>query len=149
MYPSIRHYMTARPRCIHADESVHRARQLMQASSIRHLPVLNGEQLVGIVTERDIRLLEGCAASPVTTCVRDAMTPDPYTVDVGAPLAAVARRMAERKLGSAIVMEDGKVVGIFSATDALQVLAEVFEEYFSAPTSDRWGAVLSPPGIER
>ncbi len=149
MYPSIRHYMTASPRTISADETLFRARQLMQALSIRHLPVLNGGQLVGIVTERDMRMLEGCGASSMETRVRDAMTPEPYVVDAKTALATVARRMVDRKLGSAIVTDEGRIVGIFSSTDALRVLAEVFEEHFSAPTSDRWGSVIPPREASR
>jgi len=149
MYPSIQHYMTASPRFIGADETVGRARQLMQAFSLRHLPVLEGERLVGVVTERDIRMLEGTGASATTTRVRDAMTPEPYSVDVHAPIAKVAQCMADRKIGAAIVTDDGKVVGIFSTVDALRLLAEIFDEYFSAPTSDRWGAVVSEPRVDR
>jgi acetoin utilization protein AcuB len=144
MYPSIRHYMTESPRSISADESLFRARQMMQALSIRHLPVTDGERLVGIVTERDMRMLEGCGVSTLKTRVCEAMTPEPYVVDARTPLAAVARQMTDRKLGSAVITEDGKIVGIFSTTDALRVLAEVFEDYFSAPTSDRWGSVIPP-----
>lgn len=118
---------------------------MMQALSIRHLPVVDGERLVGIVTERDMRMLEGCGVSPLETRVRDAMTPEPYVVDVKTPLATVAKHMADRKLGSAVIMDDGRIVGIFSTTDALRVLAEVFDEYFSAPTSDRWGSIIPEP----
>lgn len=118
---------------------------MMQALSIRHLPVTDGERLVGIVTERDMRMLEGCGVSPLATRVRDAMTPEPYVVDSRTPLALVARQMADRKLGSAVITEGGNIVGIFSTTDALRVLAEVFDEYFSAPTSDRWGSIVPPP----
>ena len=139
MYPSIRHYMTTPPRFIPADETVFRARQMMQALSLRHLPVVEGDRLVGVVTERDMRMLEGCGASSLMTPVRDAMTPEPYSVDVSSPVAQVARAMAERKLGSAVVTDNGRIVGIFSSTDALRLLAEIFDEYFSAPTSDRWG----------
>lgn len=147
MYASIRHYMTSPARSIGPDETVFRARQMMQALSLRHLPVLEGDRLVGVVTERDMRMLEGCGASPTNTLVRQAMTPEPYSVDVHSPISTVARRMAERKIGSAIVTEDGRVVGIFSSIDALKLLSEVFEEYFSAPTSDRYGSVI-PPRVE-
>lgn len=143
MHQTIRHYMTAKPRTIAADDSVHRARQIMQAAGIRHLPVVakkNGEEsLVGIVTERDIRLLETCGRAGTDIRVREAMTPDPYVVTTDTSLARVARTMADRKFGSAVVVDEGKVVGIFSAVDALHALADMFEEYFAAPTSDRWG----------
>lgn len=115
----------------------------MQAAGIRHLPVVDGEAIVGMVTERDIRMLEGCGRATLDIEVRDAMTPEPYVVDLNWPVSKVCRTMAERKLGSVIVTEGTAVVGIFCTTDALRALAEILEEYFSAPTSDRYGGIIS------
>ncbi len=115
----------------------------MQAAGIRHLPVVDGETIVGMVTERDIRMLESCGRATVDIQVREAMTPEPYVVDINMPIARVCRTMADRKLGSVIVTEDTAVVGIFCTTDALRALAEILEEYFSAPTSDRYGGIIS------
>lgn len=144
MHQAIRHYMSSAPRVIGPEESLLRARQLMQASSIRHLPVVDSttHALVGILTERDIHLLEGYGRAPYELRVRDAMTPEPFVVSADAPVRLVARTMAEHKYGSAIVLDDGRVVGIFCSTDALKALSELFEEYFAAPTSDRWGRPL-------
>lgn len=143
MHESIRHYMTASPRVIAPTESLFRARQQMQAAGIRHLPVLDGDKIVGIITERDIRILEGCGRASFDVRVSEAMTPDPYVVDSDASVARVCRTMADRKYGSAIVTTDGRIAGIFCAIDALRSLAEIFEEYFSAPTSDRYGTIIS------
>ncbi|MGZ3419639.1 MAG: CBS domain-containing protein [Polyangiales bacterium] len=147
MLQEIKHYMTKKPRCVAVTDSVHRARQIMQASGIRHLPVLDGARVVGIVTERDIRLLETCGRGGTDIAVSEAMTPDPFVVGSEAPIDQVARAMSQRKLGSAVVMDDGVVVGIFSVVDALTALADVFGEYFASPKSDRWGNVV-PPRIE-
>lgn len=115
----------------------------MQAAGIRHLPVVEGERIVGIITERDIRMLEG-AGRTIDVLVRDAMTPEPFVVDADEPVARVCRTMANRKLGSVVVITDvGRVVGIFCATDAVRTLADIFDEYFSAPTSDRYGAIIN------
>jgi acetoin utilization protein AcuB len=146
MHAAVRHYMTPCPRTIEADESLFRARQRMQAVAIRHLPVMEKGELIGVITERDIRMLECAGRSPLDIKVREAMTPEPFAVDQEAPLAQVAETMAQRKLGSAIVLADGKVAGIFSSIDALRTLAEIFDEYFSAPTSDRYGAIVSGGG---
>ncbi len=138
--------MTPDPRTISPDESHHKARQVMQACGIRHLPVVEdgpaGARLVGIVTMRDMRLLEGLAAGGPQPTVRDAMTPEPFVVSPNAPMHQVARTMAERKYGSAIVLDGGKIVGIFCAIDALNALSGLFREYYAAPTSDRWGRVV-------
>ena len=144
MHQSIRHYMSENPRTVRPEETLLRARQLMQAAAIRHLPVVDepSGELVGVVTERDIHLLEGYGRAPYELRVRDAMTPEPFVVSAAAPLRLVARAMAEHKYGSAIVLDEGRVVGIFCATDALHALSELFDEYFAAPTSDRWGRPL-------
>lgn len=146
MHQSIRHYMVNNPRTVGPEETLLRARQMMQAASIRHLPVVDQTtgELLGVVTERDMRLLEGYGRAPYELRVRDAMTPDPFVVDADAPLRLVARTMAEHKFGSAIVLDEGRVVGIFCTTDALHALSELFDEYFAAPTSDRWGRPLEP-----
>jgi acetoin utilization protein AcuB len=140
MHQAIRHYMSENPRTVGPEETLLRARQLMQASGIRHLPVIGPQnRLVGIITERDIHLLEGYGRAPYELRVRDAMTPEPFVVSADAPVRLVARTMAEHKYGSAIVLDEGRVAGIFCATDALRALSELFDEYFAAPTSDRWG----------
>jgi len=140
MHQAIRHYMSENPRTVGPEETLLRARQLMQASGIRHLPVIGPQnRLVGIITERDIHLLEGYGRAPYELRVRDAMTPEPFVVSADAPVRLVARTMAEHKYGSAIVLDEGRVTGIFCATDALRALSELFDEYFAAPTSDRWG----------
>lgn len=144
MHQAIRHYMSVNPRTVRPRDTLLRARQLMQASAIRHLPVVDRGKLVGIITERDIHLLEGVGQPPSQSHVEDAMTPDPFVVSADAPVHVVARAMADHKLGSAIVIDEGQVAGIFCATDALRALSELFDEYFSAPTSDRWGRPISP-----
>jgi acetoin utilization protein AcuB len=55
--------------------------------------------------------------------VEEAMSPGPFAVAPDAPLADVAREMAERKYGSAVIMEGDKVIGVFTTTDALAALA--------------------------
>ena len=53
-----------------------------------------------------------------------------YTVDIGTPIAPVVATMAERRLGCAVVLKNGKLAGIFSTTDACDILAHVLEERF-------------------
>ena len=54
----------------------------------------------------------------------DAMSQDCYAVTPESSLARVAEHMAEHKIGSAVVMEEGKVIGLFTTTDALNMLAK-------------------------
>jgi acetoin utilization protein AcuB len=100
----------------------------MNEHEIRHLPVVVGSELVGVVSDRDLSLVQTLAqASPETLTVEDAMTPEPYVVAPNVPLQAVARAMIRRKIGSAVVVDSGSVVGVFTVTDALQALVEVLE----------------------
>jgi len=121
----IAEYMTRAPHSIGRDQSLASAQLLMRKRRIRHLPVLHGGRLVGMLSLRDIHLIETLSdvdADEVT--VEEAMSPDVYRVAPTKPLRQVAAHMARRKLGSAGVVEDGKVVGVFTTVDALRALAD-------------------------
>jgi acetoin utilization protein AcuB len=120
--------MTPAPHCIGLDQSLDLAAERMAQLGVRHLPVLDGGQLVGMLSERDIVFLRSVAPEHVVKLkVEEAMSGVPYCVDPGMPLADVARHMALRKLGSAVVAEHGRVLGVFTTTDALQVLSALLE----------------------
>ena len=121
-------HMTAAPHCIGMDQPLERAAERMTQLGVRHLPVLEGGQLVGMLSERDISLLRTAAPEHVVKLrVEEAMSGVPYCVEPATPLGDVARHMAVRKLGSAVVVEHGRVIGVFTTTDALQVLAALLE----------------------
>jgi acetoin utilization protein AcuB len=124
--PLVRTFMTPSPHTIGRQQPLAVARQLMHRHHIRHLPVLDGGRLVGVLSERDLGVVEGLPgvdASPIT--VEDAMSGGTYVVAPDAPLATVAEEMAEMKLGSAVVMEAGHVTGVFTSVDALAALASL------------------------
>jgi acetoin utilization protein AcuB len=122
--PMIQKFMTAMPHTVGKDIPLKSALNLMREYQIRHLPVQDGGRLVGILTDRDLKLAASFQGSNAMT-VEDVMTPDPFTVRPDAPVNHVALEMAEHKYGCAIVEQrNGKVVGIFTATDGLRVLAE-------------------------
>lgn len=126
--PAVSHYMTAQPWTIERDASLRDADQLMRAHEIRHLPVLDQGRLVGVVSDRDLRLLEATACvNPSTTQVDEAMTEHPFIVTGDTALDEVASIMSEHKYGSVIVMGRDGVEGIFTAVDACRVLAEVLQ----------------------
>jgi acetoin utilization protein AcuB len=98
----------------------------MREHAIRHLPVLHGGKLVGLITERDLRLVESLAGvDPTKVKVEDAMSTGIYSVGPDSPLDEVVATMAEHKYGSAVVMHNEKVVGIFTTVDACRALAEL------------------------
>src|SRR5690349_15680485 len=128
MIPSVSHYMTAQPWTIERDASLRDAEQLMRSHEIRHLPVLEDGQLVGVVSDRDLRLLEATAGvNASTTHVDEAMTERPFIVTGDTALDEVVSIMSEHKYGSVIVMGRDGIEGIFTAVDACRVLADVLQ----------------------
>lgn len=118
--------MTRAPQCIQHGEPLHQAHRLMRGRRIRHLPVLDGEKLVGVVSERDLYLLETLrnvdgGKEPVS----EAMTERPFSVTPDVPVQEVVEEMRHKKYGSAIVVDHHHVIGIFTRTDALRVLGQL------------------------
>jgi acetoin utilization protein AcuB len=115
--------MTAQPLTIGRAQPLAVAHQMMRDHRCRHLPVLEHGELVGILSQRDLYFLESLGSFDLEKDkVDDAMTEECYAVPPDAPLADVARTMAENRYGCAVVMERDRVIGIFTATDALRVL---------------------------
>jgi acetoin utilization protein AcuB len=120
--------MTSGPHAIEAKASLSKAVRTMRIKGVRHLPVLDGGELVGVLTERDINLTRAVAqADPADLTVEEAMTPNPYVVSPDTPLGEVASAMARRKIGSAVVMDGERLAGVFTTTDALHALAMALE----------------------
>ncbi|NBV50563.1 CBS domain-containing protein [bacterium] len=121
---TVRNFMTSLPFTIGAEQPLKKAIELMQEHQIRHLPVLQAKQLVGVLTERDIavaRTFQGSAELRV----EGVMMPMSYAVSPDTPLEEVTLQMAQHKYGSAIVIEKNSVIGIFTAQDALRALSEI------------------------
>ena len=119
--------MTPFPWCVAIDDTLAKAKSMMERHGIRHLPVTEGETLVGVITDRDIRLVGTGAPdrpAPEEMLVRDACEFDAYTVQLTEPLDRVALEMAARRVGLALVVKDTKLVGIFTVTDACRCLGE-------------------------
>jgi len=116
--------MTKSPHTVGSEQMLATAHALMREHGIRHLPVLHGGKPVGMVTLRDLHLLETLSdVDPETVPVEDAMTTDLFLVTPEQPLSEVAAAMVERKLGSAVVARGSQVLGVFTTTDALRLLA--------------------------
>jgi acetoin utilization protein AcuB len=119
----IHRFMTKEPHTISARSTLAEAHQAMRERAVRHLPVVHEGKLVGVVSQRDLYLLETLRGVDVgRELVEEAMTDEPFVVAPDALLEEVADAMATRKHGSAIVVERSTVVGIFTSTDALRAL---------------------------
>lgn len=125
MSTHVSEHMTLQPHTIGKDQPLSTASAMMREHAIRHLPVLHGGQLLGIVSDRDVGLLEGLEdVDPDRVTVEEAMTAEPYSVAPTVHLAEVVSYMADHKYGAAVVMEGRQVAGIFTTVDALRLLGE-------------------------
>ena len=116
--------MTPQPLTIGRQQSLSTAHRLMRDHHVRHLPVLEHGELIGVVSQRDLYFLETIRGIDLDDdLVEDAMTTDTYAIEPDAPISSVARQMARYRYGCAVVVERGKVIGIFTATDALRLVS--------------------------
>jgi acetoin utilization protein AcuB len=130
--PQVIGFMTPFPHSIDVDAPLEDAHKLMREHRFRHLPVMSGGEIVGVLTDRDIKLVLGPDfGSPEERelRVRDAYVERPCVVPASTPVAKVARVMAQNRIGSAIVTKHGKLVGIFTVTDACRALAEIIGDH--------------------
>ena len=124
--PTIQRYMTTAPHSIGLAQTLASAESLMKSEKIRHLPVLEGGRLRGILSDRDIHLVETLRdVDPKKVTVEEAMSEHVYSVSPDAPLDEVVFAMAEKKYGSAVVMQNEKVVGIFTTVDVCRAFGEL------------------------
>ncbi len=125
--PQIAAVMTVAPESVAPEAALLEARRLMLEHRVHHLPVVRDERLVGIISDRDIKLILGPELDypdPRELCVEDALIAEPYVVEQSHLLSDVVLTMARRHISAALVVRDGHLTGIFTATDACRVLGE-------------------------
>jgi acetoin utilization protein AcuB len=128
-FPTVGQHMTASPHTIARSQPLAVARRLMREHSIRHLPVLDGGSVVGLISERDLLLVETLpGVNPTDVRVEEAMVQELFTATPDTPVADVVGTMIERKLGSAVIVEADRVVGVFTTIDALRALHALLEQ---------------------
>lgn len=126
----VRDVMTPSPLTIEVGRSVAEALALMRQRDVRHLPVVDDDAgLVGVLSERELSRLEARDdAPPADMPVSLAMMRAPWTVGPTTPLEVAVRHMASHRLGSSVVVEHARVVGIFTTSDGLRALAMVLAQ---------------------
>lgn len=125
---TIESVMTKAPLTVSEDDSLKVVRERMTEHRIHHMPVVRGTKVVGMLTDRDLHLIAYLAndlLGEADLVAGDACVPDPYAVAPDTPLEEVLRDMGDRRIGSALVVERGKLVGIFTAHDACTQLARL------------------------
>lgn len=122
----VRELMTKTPHTIGVRLTLADAAKVMKKYKIRHLPVLESGALVGVLSERDVQMISALSdLDPTCILVEEAMTQAPWTVSPDTSVLEVATTMAEKKLGSAVVMENDRVIGVFTTTDGMRCLAQL------------------------
>ena len=129
----VRDIMTAKPITVEPQTPMLEARQRMAEERIRHLIVVEDGRVVGIVTDRDIRLNMPSPATSLSVwevnyllgrlTVADVMSRSVIVVDSNRPVAEAARIMAEHKIGALPVMDDGGLTGIVTESDFVRLAA--------------------------
>jgi CBS domain-containing protein len=129
--------MTANPLTVKAAESVSVADELMAENNIRQVPVVDGRELIGIVTDRDIRafLSDALLANPernekaLRTAVSDIMTSEPIFLAPDDDLQEAVELLIEQKFGAIPVVDEAEgLVGIVSYVDVLRCFLDRLRE---------------------
>ena len=122
---NIENFMTKSPRTVSAFQKLAFAESMMKDLKIRHLPVQKNEEIVGILSLSDIRLVQGIDSDYKKITVEEACVEDPIMVQKDEDVRDVCKDMLKKKIGSVLVMNDEKLLGIFTLIDALTLISNL------------------------
>ena len=122
---NVRESMTARPRTVTPDTDIDEAQAIMRRGRFRHLPVVEGDTLVGIVSERDLHVADVAAAELGHRPVRAVMTANPVTINPDDPVEEAARLMLENKFSCLPVVEGAVLAGVITESDIFRAFVDV------------------------
>jgi acetoin utilization protein AcuB len=120
------HIMTRHPETIHPDDTLAKAKNMMDVAGFRRLPVVKDGEIVGMLTERNLREHSGYLES---TKVNSAMSAPVISVGPNSTVQEATRLMLGHKIGGLPVVDSGKLVGIVTTIDMLRAFLEVVESY--------------------
>lgn len=130
----VRDIMAKEVATLRVDDELSLAEDIMHLGRIRHLPVMEGDKLRGIISERD--LYKASLASAIdydpqikrnymkTLVIREVMKTDLITIGPEAEIREAGRLMLEHKIGCLPVIQDGRMVGLVTETDVLRYYVE-------------------------
>ena len=123
---------------LHVDEELSLASDIMNLARIRHLPILEGDRLVGIISQRD--LFRASLASVMgydyaetrdhlkSVAIREAMVKEVITVEPDSEIQEAGRIMLEKRIGCLPVVQDDRLVGMLTETDILRCFLTHYED---------------------
>jgi acetoin utilization protein AcuB len=156
--------MTRKVITVSPEDSIAEAAKLTKEKRIRHLPVVHGEKLKGILSDRDIKEYVPSKATSLDvyelhyllakTKVKEIMKTQAYTTTPDTPIEEAAMLMHDKKIGCLPVIEDSKLVGIISDRNIFQVLVDITGvrhggHRISVTVEDRPGSVREVADIIR
>jgi CBS domain-containing protein len=144
MGTKVREVMTDRPRCVSPDTSVSEAARLMESEDVGSLPILDGDQLAGMVTDRDI-VIRAVAKEkdPKGMPVREVATREVVTIGADEDLSEALKLMASHQVRRIpVVDDDNRLVGVIAQADVAleakeKAVGEVVEEISRPPQGPR------------
>jgi CBS domain-containing protein len=132
---SVRQFMTSPVTSLPSSARLLDAGLLLRAGRIRHIPIIDDGQLVGILSDRDVQRCTPSLLTRVTadeynaifedTPVARVMSRDPQHISPDTPLHKAAALLREQKLGCLPVVENGQVIGIITKDDMLAALVKL------------------------
>jgi len=135
--PGVRDIMTKSPVTLQKDNKLSLAEEVMTGGRIRHVPILDGERLVGVLSQADLfhSAFKALHFRPSerrafvkSLKIEDVMSPHVVSVPADTSIRAAARLMMEKKLGCLPVVEGERLVGLVTKGDMLRYLAERADE---------------------
>ena len=125
LMPTVHRFMTMNPYTVGPHEPVSAAHRLMREHGCHHLPVVEGAQLLGVVSDRDLHLMPTSHADPDRIEVGEVMSRPVLAVTPETPFDEAIVLMTAARCSSLVVMGTAGVAGILTATDALCALTDL------------------------
>lgn len=133
----VRHIMTHQPFSLQINKGLHEAEKLFKKHKIRHLPVVEGDQIKGVLSLTDLKRISFVDAYDPNEDTLDpsvyslftldqVMVSNTVTVDPNTPILEVAELFSKSEFHSAPVVEDGILVGIVTTTDLIRFLIDQY-----------------------
>jgi CBS domain-containing protein len=135
--PGVRDIMTGSPVTLQKDDKLSLAEEVMTGGRIRHVPILDGERLVGVLSQADLfhSAFKALHFRPSeqrrfvnALKIEDVMSKHVVSVPTDTSIRAAARLMMEKKLGCLPIVEGDRLVGLVTKGDMLRCLAERTDE---------------------